>query len=148
MRSVSGGGWMQRVALCIGAVVLGGCASQSLDYTPGDRTVVADWDDVEVAVDYAMHPAQLGLTGLDRTDDRLTFHFVRHTDEPAELIVERVECAARDPQPLRLHAMFGRNGDPRCEAVLLAHISHRLEQLRARETAPLDKGLWWGTKER
>lgn len=99
---------------------------------PGPRTVLADWNDVDAAVEVAVKKAEVALDGPARREARRVVYRIRTvSDEPGELVVER-----SDGDVLTVSASIGRFGEGKeQEARLVGAVVRRLKQLRGVEHA-------------
>lgn len=118
---------------------------------PATVTLVADWNDIDAAVDVGASKAEMavvsrnkgptwGNVGGDR--ERRTFVLKTVGDEPAWLEITRGpgQDATDEAVTMTLHAKVGRleGGEPEKEQRLLRAVAHRLGQLKGRDWYPLD----------
>lgn len=110
----------------------GGCAALEPAGPPGPRKVLADWNDVDAAVEVAVKKAEVALDGPARREARRVVYRIRTvSDEPGELVVER-----SDGDVLTVSASIGRFGEGKeQEARLVGAVVRRLKQLRGVEHA-------------
>jgi hypothetical protein len=102
------------------------------------REVVADWDDVDAAVEVALHHVQMAKDHEEVSPDELErrYYLVTITDEPALLTLRRKDIED-GPQMIMLEASVGRFGDPGREAGLVRAVRHRLKALAGVTHAPV-----------
>ncbi len=127
-------GWL---AVCLQIGHAASCAA-SVNRTPGPRLVMADWNDVDAALETGAKAAQVAVVGVERSENRIVYLVVTHTDEPGRLIVERIAGQGAGSPAVRLEAHIGRFGDPAREGDFMGHVAKRLMDLHGRDTAPLD----------
>jgi len=123
-------GWI--VAL----VCLVGCSAEPTPLqvgVPSTAETLADWDDLQTAVDAGASKAQMTILRSEKDGNAVVYHLVTVLDRPAVLRVE-----PGDDGVVRLSARVGRFGDPRREKELLEWVSRRLEELHGVETRSLD----------
>lgn len=125
-------GWWVLTLIAVGQP---GCASLEPAGPPGPRTVLADWDDVDAAVEVAVKSAEVALDGPPRRSrSRMVYSLRTVSDEPGELVVERA-----GGEVLTVSATIGRfGGDKEREARLVGAVVRRLKQLRGKEWAPVE----------
>lgn len=111
---------------------------------PGVITLVADWDDLDAAVEVACTRQQLAPIGTTEEEPhRRTYELRSPGDEPAWVFAERQGEALPGtdgripPQPITLRARFGRFGDEGREAALVDAVARRMRQLAGVDYAPL-----------
>lgn len=137
------------VSLVPGAVFLG-CSgpAQGVQLAPGvapsvtspvQLTTVADWDDLQAAVGFALSRTELVRVSVLRpTEDRVEFRLRSSRDEPALLVAAREDgWRGGDPVSITLTCTVGRFGDPAREQQFLELVAERLGQLRGVEVAPI-----------
>jgi hypothetical protein len=115
-------------------LVAGGCAS-GLEPVgePGARVVVADWDDVDAAVEVAVKRSEVGLAGPARREEgRVVFPIRTISDEAGELVVTRGEG-----DRVTVEASIGRFGDAAWESRVVGAVARRLRELGGVEWAPV-----------
>lgn len=105
---------------------------------PPVREVVADWEDVDAAVELAVRRVEMGLVKGRSTPEERIYSIRTEGDEPVELRVRRLDMNATDPQPLRIEARVGRFGNEKREGQLAGAVVRRLTQLRGVDHAPAD----------
>lgn len=126
-------------AAALAGVFLAGCASPLwTEGGPPVREVVADWGDVDAAVELAVRRVEMGLLEGHSTPEGRRYSIRTEGDEPVELTVRRLDAGAADPQPLRIEARVGRFGNPQREGQLAGAVARRLSQLRGVDHAPVD----------
>jgi hypothetical protein len=96
--------------------------------------VIADWNDVDAAVEVAVKKAEVALDGPPRRSQGRTVYPLRTVrDEPGELTVERSEGDL-----ITVSAKLGRFGEDKDrEARLVGAVTRRLKDLRGVEHAPI-----------
>jgi len=101
---------------------------------PGPRVLMADWDDVDAAVEVSVKKAEVALDGPPRRSPGRTVYRLRTvSDEPGELSVERGEGGL-----VTVSAKIGRFGEDKDrEARLVSAVARRLKDLRGKDHAPL-----------
>jgi hypothetical protein len=108
---------------------------------PAVRAVVAEWRDVERAMEIAVRRAELTILDREIGPDSKRFELQSVSAEPGYLVATR-----QSPGPegdgaaitIRLETRIGMFGNPAREQELLRALARRLEQLRGREWAPAD----------
>lgn len=110
------------------------------DDGPIQRVVRGDWNDAEAAAIAAAVACEMAVLRASRpTEDLLTFSLTTIRDEPAALVLTRMDPAdTAEPSNglIGLRAKVGRFGDPDRESALMAAVTHRLSQLAGRDSAP------------
>lgn len=139
---------------CLGAGGLlafsAGCAKYeatriaNVDARPASGEVVADWNDLDAAIDVGARGAELAPLGrVDETPAkgrrRAKFSFVSSDDRTVELVVTQSRVGAGDTSPglLVLEATGHPFRDAARERELLDGVVKRLKALAGREWAPL-----------
>ncbi len=104
--------------------------------TPKDTTVIADWDDVDAAVETGAGQAEMAVV-FDETPspDERVFYLRTIGDKPVKLTVTRTNSEA--PPTIQLEVRAGVFGDPGDQARLLKAVSTRLSDLKGVEFAPV-----------
>ncbi len=157
--SIIAGVWCASGAGCAGA----GRAEGLLD-PPGAptgptgtvRQVVADWDDVEAAVDIAVSRAQCGYLEwhsdrkwggsggpVERGPDRRRWYTLL-TIRGAEVMLEITRDAEGgavpligSPEAMTIRCRVGPEGDANYEALLVGYLAERLEELKGNKAVPI-----------
>jgi hypothetical protein len=155
-----GAAWASALAVIVGVTagvlassIIAGCASTGpsvgepvMFVEPTERTVAADWDDVDAAVSVAIARNETAI--VRRTEappDRIEFEMITARDYPVRLIVTRdAEGAAgstgsEDDQSPRItvRAAVGRFGDLERQRRIVDDVIQRLEELRGVDFAPI-----------
>ena len=109
--------------------------------SPVQTTIVADWDDLQAAVGFALSRTELVRVSVFRpTEDRVEFRLRSSRDEPGLLVATREdEWCGGDPVTMTLTCTVGRFGDPAREQQFLELVAERLGQLRGVEVAPIKR---------
>jgi hypothetical protein len=134
--------WIQYPPLVLVLLLGVGCAatppSKGLTTIHTSREVVADWNDVDAAVEVALHQVQMAMDHTEASSDELEKRFPLWTvtDEPATLTIRR-EAIGQESQRLTLEASVGRFGDPARESRLIHAVRHRLKSLAGKTHAPV-----------
>jgi hypothetical protein len=102
--------------------------------------VVADWEDVEPAMEAAVRQAEMAIVDQSIGAREKSFELRTVAAQPAHLVATLMSDgpAQRNVSvPIRLEAFVGPFGDAEAERALLQAVVARLRQLRGREWAPL-----------
>lgn len=143
-------------------LTLAGCSGGGpTDLTPGPatggtiRTLEADWNDVEAAVDIAMSEAETAVVTTNDASDWFAlydFGLITIDDRRGTLVASRLNpppaptksstddlatAAVRGPEPIRFFCRIGPQGDQNREDLILSSVERRLRQLRGRGAAAI-----------
>ena len=149
-------GLVPGVAGCGGGVPSTPLSSLPVEPNPDGttRTVVADWDDLAAAMDYAQTWAECAYVRADRPpgDAVVRFELLTIDEKSGTLEVRRegptgpkTGTGDPPPQPITITARIGPAGDRRREARLVEALASRLEALRGKAYAPIAAPLGWGS---
>jgi len=124
--------------------------------------MLADWDDIEAAVDLAVSRSQCGylewhsdkpgggspLPDPEYPDRRRWYTLLTIRDAQVLLDIRRdsSQPPSRDaPEPITIRCRVGPQGDSAYERVILDHLSARLAELRGDRTVPIPDP--WGVNQ-
>ncbi len=127
------------------AVALAGCGADFVQSRPSrtpplSARAVADWDDLDAAVEVAAAKAELAVVSRrDERDGSARVELVSATDEPALLVARPAHGYSPGPRPILIDLSLGvgRFGDSTRERIFLDAVKSRLEQLAGVDWAPL-----------
>ncbi|MFA6046217.1 MAG: hypothetical protein WC718_14635 [Phycisphaerales bacterium] len=100
--------------------------------------MVGDWEDVGPAALVAASQCEMAIVRWPETvpGSVREMELVTTGDEPAELRFEA--ASSTDPRPMEVLCKVGTYGDVARERDLLDRVSHRLEQLKGKDWAPVE----------
>jgi hypothetical protein len=101
--------------------------------------MLADWDDVDTAVDAGAARAECAA-GKGHSNPEGTFreYSIKHVSGRAGSVVVSSERAGPDPRPVRVSCQMGPMRDEAIERTVVRAIVRRLDQLRGKEYAPAE----------
>ncbi len=101
---------------------------------------VADWDDLDAAVEVAATKSELAVVSRrEERDGSARIELVSSTDEPALLVARPASGYSAGTRPILIDLSLGvgRYGDRTRERIFLDAVKSRLEQLAGVDWAPL-----------
>lgn len=114
---------------------------------PTRGAVVADWNDIDAAVDVACGKCEMArVRAVESASDgweRREIEIITAGDEPVLLTAKRHARAQVDdernmpPERIELEVLVGRFGDAAKERQFMGWVTRRLEQLAGVDTAPI-----------
>lgn len=151
---MTGGGcakaW-RTLVLAAGLACLAGCASGRPDLrdllpTASTTRVVADWNDIDAAIDVAGEALEMAVLSSNRPEEPSRIIRLKTVQDQSVIVVVEREPEPPTPQPgpddgegvlMILRSTVGRFGDGARERKLLGALGKRLEELRGVEVRRL-----------
>lgn len=99
-----------------------------------ELTVIADWDDIDAAMDAGMSASETAVLARTESDGVVVFEFLSIHDERGKLIATRLEEGTEGVE-IRVHAEQSESRANTPQRLVHA-FARRLSELRGVETAP------------